>query len=278
MNAYSYAETLGGKGANQAVAAARAGAAIVFWTALGNDSGAEIILERLSSALASVEAVRIESPSDRSAIAVGSSGENHILSSVACAQAFDPFAQTSLRHRIRQGDLLVLQGNLRASVTTECLRIARKLGATTLLNASPWGETQPLELSDVDLLIVNLTEAQALTGLDAPADTLATLKAGGAASVVITLGADGAIACGRDGAVISVTAPRVAAVDTSGAGDVFCGVLAGLSVRNHPLASALRIAARAAAMAVTRPGTLSSCPSAEEIAEIVEEERVAADG
>ncbi|TJV61542.1 MAG: hypothetical protein E5Y18_03525 [Mesorhizobium sp.] len=122
------------------------------------------------------------------------------------------------------------------------------------------------------VLVVNQSEAKALTGQDDMAAAAYALAAKGAETVVITLGAEGCLALGPDqGGSFRLPAPRVEALDTSGAGDVFCGCLAGGFAKGMSVAPALTFALAAAAIAVTRPGTLISCPSASEMAALIDQ-------
>ncbi|RWN02143.1 MAG: ribokinase [Mesorhizobium sp.] len=270
LNASSYADGLGGKGANQAVAAARTGAAVTFWTALGKDRAGAWIRSRLDRELSELEAIEFELPSDRSTIVIEAGGENFIVSGVACSDAFDPIAQTALAGRIASGDIVVCQGNLRGAAIDACLRAARENGARTVLNASPIDEAALPDFGLAEVLVVNQSEAKALAGqadISAAADALV---AKGAGTVVITLGAEGCLMLVPDQrGSFRLPAPHVEAVDTSGAGDVFCGCLAGGLAQGMSVTSGLKFALAAAAIAVTRPGTLISCPSASEMAALI---------
>ncbi|RVB80671.1 MULTISPECIES: PfkB family carbohydrate kinase [unclassified Mesorhizobium] len=272
LNASSYADCLGGKGANQAVAAARTGAAVTFWTALGKDRAGAWIRSRLDRELSDFEASEFDLPSDRSTIVIEVGGENFIVSGVACSQAFDPIAQTALARRIAFGDILVCQGNLRGDAINACLRAAQENGARTVLNASPIDAAALPDFGLAQVLVVNQSEAKALTGQVDMAAAADALAAKGAGTVVVTLGAEGCLVLGPDQAgSLRLPAPRVEALDTSGAGDVFCGCLAGGLAKGMPVTSALKFALAAAAIAVTRPGTLISCPSASEMAALIDQ-------
>ncbi|RWQ44228.1 MAG: ribokinase [Mesorhizobium sp.] len=272
LNASSYADGLGGKGANQAVAAARTGVAVTFWTALGKDRAGAWIRSRLDRELSDFEASEFDLPSDRSTIVIEAGGENFIVSGVACSEAFDPIAQTALARRIAFGDILVCQGNLRAAAINACLRAAQQNGARTVLNASPIDAAALPDFGLAQVLVVNQSEAKALTGQGDMAAAAEALAAKGAGTVVVTLGAEGCLVLGPDQAgSLRLPAPRVEALDTSGAGDVFCGCLAGGLAKGMPVTSALKFALAAAAIAVTRPGTLISCPSASEMAALIDQ-------
>jgi ribokinase len=272
LNAIACADSLGGKGANQAVAAARMGASVTLWTALGKDSAGAWIRSRLDKELADVQVNEFDLPSDRSTIVIDAGGENFIVSGVACCEAFNPIAQTTLARRIAPGDILVMQGNLRSSATNACLRAALENGARTVLNASPIDAAALPDFDLAEVLVVNQNEAKALTDRSDMAAAADTLAAKGAETVVITLGADGCLVLGPGQAgSLRLPASHVEALDSSGAGDVFCGCLAGGLARRMSVTSALKLALAAAAIAVTRPGTLSSCPSASEMAALIDQ-------
>lgn len=271
LNADGAVDGLGGKGANQAVAAARTGADVMLWAAIGRDETAQHIRAALAAeGLDTSGLARLPGGSDRSMILVDASGENMIVSAVPCAAAFDPRADTAIETRIRAGDIVLLQGNLTPAATRDCLAFAKAQGATTLVNASPLPDGGGMDLADIDILVVNAVEAAALTRCSAPEAAAKALLARGPCAVLLTLGAAGALLA-EAGSAHAIAAPAVTALDTSGAGDVFCGVLAGLVALGHGLEAAARIAVRAAALAVTRPGTLAACPSAAEIAGLLAE-------
>ncbi|WP_136620726.1 MULTISPECIES: PfkB family carbohydrate kinase [Mesorhizobium] len=272
LNAVASADGLGGKGANQAVAAARTGAAVTLWTALGKDPAGAWIRNCLDMELSDVQVNEFDLPSDRSTIVIDAGGENFIVSGVACSEAFDPIAQTALARRIAPGDILVMQGNLRGSATNACLRAAQEKGARTVLNASPVDAAAPPNFGLAEVLVVNQSEAKALTDRSDMAAAADALAAKGAGTIVITLGADGCLVLGPDQAgSLRLPAPHVQALDTSGAGDVFCGCLAGGFAKEMSATSALKFALAAAAIAVTRSGTLLSCPSASEMAALIDQ-------
>jgi ribokinase len=262
-------EDLGGKGANQAVVAARCGAPVRLVAPIGDDEAGERI--RLSLAREGVQTDGLTtSPygTDRCVIAVDRNGENTIVSLIDAARNFDPIAEPRLESWIRPGDLVVMQGNLRPNVTRDCLTLARSRGATTVLNPSPIYAAQDYDWTLVDLVIVNRGEAIELT--DGEAEGAAReLCRKGAGAVVPTLGADGAAFFSADD-TFRVAAPQVTAIDTVGAGDVFCGVLIAAKALGRNWRDALAAAAEAASISVTRKRVLASFPSREEMAAILE--------
>lgn len=262
-------EDLGGKGANQAIVAARCGAPVRLAAPIGDDA----LGERIRSSLAR-EGVRTDGlttsryGTDRCVITVDRDGENTILSLIEAARHFDPIAETRIESWITAGDLVVMQGNLRASVTRDCLAMAKSKGATTILNPSPIYAAQDYDWTLVDLVLVNRGEAIELSG--GAAETAARqLCKKGAGAVVLTLGADGAVFFSADD-TFRVAAPQVIAVDAVGAGDVFCGVLVAANALGQRWKDALAAAAHAASISVTRNGVLASFPYREEMATILE--------
>lgn len=269
-NAMSHADGLGGKGANQAVAAARTRAPVTLWAAIGRDANGLLIRETLAGEIDSACLTEFDLPSDRSTVAVDTGGENIIISSVSCALAFDPLGQTSILGTIEPGDVLVMQGNLACAVTDACLRAARAKGLTTVLNASPVVSGVQPELENADFVIVNEGEALALSELSKPEEAAAKLVELGARSVVVTLGSRGCLLLAGAGArPVHIEALKVPAVDSSGAGDVLCGVFSGCLARGMTPQMALRVAVKASALAVTRAGTLTSCPTADELSDLI---------
>jgi ribokinase len=261
-------EDLGGKGANQAVVAARCGARVRLVAPIGDDA----LGERIRSSLAR-EGVQTDgvttSPygTDRCVIAVDRDGENTILSLIEAARHFDPIAETRVESWIAPGDIVVMQGNLRPSITRDCLTLAKSKGATTVLNPSPTYAAQDYDWSLVDLVVVNRGEAVELAG--GAAEAARELCNRGAGAVVLTLGADGASFFSANDA-FRVAAPKVIAIDAVGAGDVFCGVLISAKAHGRGWKEALTAAAEAASASVTRKGVLASFPSREEMAGIFE--------
>jgi ribokinase len=260
-------EDLGGKGANQAIVAARCGAPVRLVAPIGDDAmGARI---RSSLAREGVLTDGMTSPyaTDRCVITVDSHGENTILSFVEAARHFDPIVETRIESWITPGDLVVMQGNLHPNVTRDCLALAKSKGATTVLNPSPTYAAQDYDWTLVDLVLVNRGEAIELAAGGAE-EAARELRKKGAGAVVLTLGADGAVLFSAEN-TFRVAAPQVVAIDAVGAGDVFCGVLIAANALGRSWKDALAAAAEAASISVTRKGVLASFPSREELANIL---------
>ncbi|TPM37483.1 ribokinase [Mesorhizobium sp. B2-3-4] len=270
LNASHHADGLGGKGANQAVAAARTGADVRFHAAVGSDAAGAWIKEQLSRELDIGHLTDLPLPSDRSTIMVDARGENLIVTGASCAEAFDPLADGGFAASIGRGDIVVLQGNLDPDVTAACLRAARGAGAVAIFNPSPLAPGSVPDLRDVSLVVANAGESELLTSAAEPSEAARALIRQGAAAAIVTLGAQGCLVADGEGHVERIAAPKVAVIDTSGAGDVFCGCLAGCLAAGIELAKAARIAVRAAAISVGRAGTLQSCPDRREMKTLME--------
>ena len=255
----------GGKGLNQAVAAARAGAEVLFHAAVGRGEAATLAADLAGEASLGMRLVEGHAATDTSTILLRPDGENLIVSACEAVLAFDPMASAALMDAIVSGDLFLMQGNLSRAATLGCLREARRRGAATVLNPSPlWDDGGPA-WPDVNVLVANAGELRKLSGVD-DADAAATaLLAAGATAVVVTRGAEGVLYRDAD-TRLTVAASPVAVVDTTGAGDVFCGVFVGLLAQGLDRGAALARATAAASLSVTRQGALASIPSAVEIA------------
>lgn len=265
--ATAMAEDIGGKGANQAVVAARTGVPVRLVAAVGDDGAARQVRAALQAeGVAGDGLCTLPGPTDRSSITVDAAGENTIVSLTNAAQAFDPLAQGAL-DALGGGDMVLCQGNLRPDVLVSCLARARHKGALTALNPSPVFPSTGFDWGLADLLVVNRIEGRQLTGLDDPTEAATWLRDAGAGVVVVTLGRDGAILVGEE--TLAVAAPRVDAIDTTGAGDAFCGMLVAMRLRGLSWHDGLALAAEAAALAVTRRGVHAAFPTAVEIRAMV---------
>lgn len=263
LNAAAAGEGLGGKGANQAVAAARTGASVTLWAPLGRDAAGDGMESLLSAEVSDLRLSRLNLPSDRSVILIDRHGENVIVTAAACAEAFDPLTMGPIVSTWCAGDMLLMQGNLGLNATAQCLKAAHAAGLFTVFNPSPL-PAEALDLTAVSLLIVNRPEAEALTGEIDPERAADRLRAMGAATVIVTLGSEGAMVLDAS-SCLQIRAEERQAVDASGAGDCFAGTLAGLLAQRVSLSDAARLATRAAGLAVGRIGTLASFPTRAEL-------------
>ena len=246
------ADDLGGKGANQAVVLARCGQKVRLVAALGADAAGERIRENLAAEGVETDGLRTwPGSSDRCVICVDRHGENTIVSLIDAALEFDPLAATGIDRRIGASDWVLLQGNLQANVTRACLTLAKSRNATTALNPSPTYAGSEYDWSLVDLVVLNCGEALELGRRDDPVEAARVLLGAGAGTVVVTLGAAGSALVSAD-ETLRAEAPQVAAVDTVGAGDVFCGTLVAGRLEGLAWDEALQAASQAAAICVGR--------------------------
>lgn len=269
---------LGGKGANQAVVVGRCGLQPVFIAPLGADrdgteARARLTVERLDL----THLLTVGTPTDQSIIYVRPDGTNCIVSSHAAADALTPERCDAALSAVAAGDLVLLQGNLMWETTRHCLATARARGATTVLNPAPIAFDYAELWALVDLAMVNEYEAKRLGWAESALEGGWNLSASGAGRVIVTLGARGAVLI-EDALETAVPAPKVEAVDTAGAGDVFCGVVVGALAHGIALTRAIGMAVAAASLAVTRRGTQSSFPSPDELRGILEAARVPGSG
>ncbi|MEP6695658.1 MAG: ribokinase [Pseudonocardiales bacterium] len=255
-----FRETPGGKGLNQAVAAARAGATVRMVGAVGEDSFGARLLDVLSEDRVDASGVRVV-PGERTGIAsigVDARGGNRIVV-VAGANSLASADQ------IPQGPATLLASlEVPLPVVTEAFVLARRTGMNTVLNPAPAVPLPDRLLSSCDVLVPNEHEAAALTGHDtadeAGAERAArVLSARGPRTVIVTLGARGALLL-HAGEVRHMPPLSVRPVDTTAAGDAFCGVLAARLAAGEPVIRAARAAAAAGALATTVRGAVASLP------------------
>ena len=257
----------GGKGANQALAAGLQGARVSFVAAVGGDADAAVALEALRAAGVDLSGVSTaaEHPTGLALITVADTGENTIVVLPGANSAITPQAAVTAVQAMADGDILLMQGELPRAVTEAAVRAAGAAGRRVVLNVAPWGALDRDVLTTADPLVLNEHEAvQASVQLgladgDAFAARAETMRAAGVPSVVITLGAKGAVVSQRD-QVTQVRSPTVSAVDTTGAGDAFTGALAARLLAGDDLPDAALHATRVAAFSVERHGAQPSYP------------------
>ena len=253
----------GGKGLNQAIAAARTGAPTRLHAPAAADTHGEL-LARAAAAESGLEVdwLAVAPPTDISTIWIDAAGENMIVSAAAAAASMDAAQAAAACASLGAGDVLLMQGNLSHAATAAAIAQARSNGARTVLNTAPMRPWMLALMPGVDVVIANAIEAAELSGHHD--DPEAALLRVGARAAVVSRGRDGAVLATQHGR-FKVDAAVVTAVDTAGAGDVLAGTLAGLLAQGSPLEAALQVAVAAASLSVTRPGTTPSFPSRDEI-------------
>lgn len=264
----------GGKGANQALAAACAGARVRMVGCVGADVFADAALPLLREADIDLSTVRRSGRSTGcAAVWVEETGENAIV--VASGANQDVRASQLAEDMMAPGDWLVLQMEVPPAENWDAMRRAKRRSAKTALSVAPAAPVPEDVLAELDLLLVNRIEGETVAsgvGLTAegPKEIVKGLARLSGGACVMTLGQDGAVAAGgagwEPGAILVVPALPVNAVDTTGAGDAFAGVLAAALDAGLALEPALRRASVAAGLACTKLGAQTSLPTAAEIA------------
>ena len=249
----SFMQSLGGKGANQAVAAARLGGSVTFITSLGNDMYAEILKKHFKKEGITTDYIidDVNQPTGTALIFVADSGENCI--------AVAPGANYSL-----------LPGSI--------ILLAKQKGKKVLFNPAPACLIDEELMKAIDILVVNELEASFISGIDYTDNNLEeiaeTLLKAGTSNVVITLGSQGAYMKNAK-ETIQLPGCKVNAIDTIAAGDTFCGALAVVCAKKEIDREALNFANTAAAIAVTRSGAQPSIPTLDEVKHFMLEKELA---
>jgi ribokinase len=265
----------GGKGLNQAVAAARAGATTAFVGMVGDDSAGQHLLAVLDEEGVDTRGVAtVGALTGRALISVADDGENHIVV-VPGANASVSVAHVDRHHAsVERARVLLAQLEIPLLAVEAALRRARASGVTTILNATPPLPLDAELLRLVDVLVVNEHEAAALAGGSVSSSTDASdagraLRASGWGVVVITLGSEGAVLVSENG-VLHRPAIRVEVIDTTAAGDAFAGSFAARLAGGAELADALRWAVAAGALAVTAFGAAPSIPAGSDVQRLLD--------
>jgi ribokinase len=260
----------GGKGANQAVAAARMGAHVAFVGAVGQDElGGSAIVELESEGIDTTGIARLpDVPTGVALIVVDADGENQIAVASGANGALDGAAVESALDALEIAEDAVLLANL--EIFDEALMsgagFARRRGWRIVVNPAPARSLPPELLAMGPLLLPNAGEAEQLTGLADPAAAARALGDRTGAPVAVTLGSEGALLVEGD-ELTRLPAPRVDAVDATGAGDTFAGAFAAELAAGADTGRAARVAVAAASLSVTRAGARGGMPTREQVLE-----------
>ncbi len=243
-----YAEHPGGKGLNQAVAAARSGARVSFVGAVGDDAaGAELRVVVADEGIDATLLAEVRAPTGRALILVDRSGENSIVV-VPGANA-----HVTMPSQLPECEVVLVQREIPPQVVLAALITARQRGATTVLNPAPAASIDIEVLGHCDVVVPNEHEIVDLGGPQA-------LLAAGCRAVVVTKGGDGVDVYTADASPLHLPAFAVDVVDTTGAGDAFCGSLAARLAAGDELPTAVRWASAAGALATTVRGAVPAQP------------------
>ena len=260
----------GGKGANQAVAVARMGHRVIFAAALGRDifgDAAEQSYRQFGIDTSYI--VRKDAPSGVALIMVDGAGQNSISVDLGANNLLSAEDVMGALEQIEYGDIVLLQLEVPMATVDAVVDIAAAKGARVVLNPAPAGVVSEKTLSKLYLITPNQTEAQTLTGVEVIDEQSAALAAKaliakGVSRVVITMGSIGAYLY-ENGVGEIIPARKVAAVDTTAAGDVYNGALCAALAEGQTLKNALAFATKASAISVTRAGAQPSVPTREEV-------------
>ncbi|MFM0498195.1 ribokinase [Paraburkholderia caledonica] len=268
----TFAQVAGGKGGNQAVAAARLGAQVSMLGCVGADAnGAQL---RAGLEAEGIDCAAVETGREATGVAliiVDDASQNAIV--IVAGSNGEVTPDTIARHEavLAAADVVICQLETPLDTVQAALTTARRLGKTVILNPAPATGPLPAEwLPLIDYLIPNELEAATLTGLpvgspEEAATAAAVLRAAGARNVLVTLGPRGVQAALEGAAPALYDAPKVKAVDTTAAGDTFIGGFAAQLAQGASVDAAIRFAQRAAALSVTRAGAQPSIPTRAEV-------------
>ena len=266
----------GGKGANQAVAAARLGARVHMIGKVGSDNFGEHLLMCLNKNQVNTSAVVVAEgiSTGLTIVMVDSRGENSscvVAGANGQMQPDDLIAQEEL---IAQAKVVLLQLDLPVPTILQAIRLARKHGVKTILDPAPAAADTPAELLKVDIITPNHIEAGIMVGepvadVRSAKTVAAALVAKGPEAVVVTIGEKGAVLVDKSHHIRHFPAPKVAIADTTGAGDAFTGALSVAIARDEKLSDAIRYANAAGALACTKFGAQPAMPTRQEVEELL---------
>lgn len=272
-----FMQTFGGKGANQAVAAARAGGNITFVNCVGDDPYAETMVAGFRESGVHTEHVYHETgvSSGTALVMIGEGGHNYLSVAPGANRRLTPQRIEALRPLIAEAAYVLMQFEIPDDTIERALDVANEVDTPVVLNYAPVKPFDVAQLRKVEILVVNEPEAAALTGepvtdLTLARSAAARLREMGVSTAIITLGEAGSVIAARDitGApspIVHVPAYPVQAVDTTAAGDTYCGCLVVALAEGKDLLDAVRFASAAAALCVQKLGAQPSTPWRSEI-------------
>jgi ribokinase len=256
----------GGKGANQAVMAAHCGAQVHFIGKLGEDVFGNAIADNFIKVGVNSQYVdRSETPTGIAHICVDGNGENRIIIIPGANHEIEISKALEAIDSIRDLAVVVAQCEIKQEVTLAAFKAAKARGCTTILNPAPYQQLSSDLLAVSDWIIPNETEFRELNG-DLPTSGAILKDFRPGKNSIVTLGSQGAVYISPDGQLTYVSAPKVAAVDTTGAGDAFVGTFAYSLASGKDPVTAMTLGVKVASLSVTRKGAQSSYPLQTEIA------------
>ncbi len=279
LTGYGYQIAYGGKGANQAVAAARVGAKVSFIGAIGDDQIGQTMKQAFEQDGIDISAICVipNQSTGLAMIQVADSGENSIVISAGANADLSEALVEQHKSHIEQADILLMQLESPLQAVTLATKFAKTAGVKVVLNPAP---AQPLPdslLSHIDIITPNETEAEILTGIKVTDEKTATVAANhfhqlGIETVLITLGSKG-VYYSEKGRGEIIPGFRVDAVDTTAAGDTFNGAFVTALLEGKSAKDAIRFAHAAAAISVTRMGAQTAIPRREDVDQFLQDRR-----
>jgi ribokinase len=270
----SFKTYIGGKGLNQAVGCSRAGAKVIMLGAVGDDGyGKELIDALAADGISDIYISHKEGASGVAVIETDATGQNRIVVIPGANGQLTPADIPEEVFKDISAKYLIAQLETPITTVTDAFKRAKEVGFTTALNPAPAQKLSPELLSHVDLLTPNQFEAELLTGIKVT-DHQSAIKAGqallaqGVKQVIVTLGEDGAMFVSRE-ENFHQPAFTVTVVDTTGAGDTFCGGLIAKLSEGMNMKDAIQYATAAAGLSTTRAGAVPSIPRSNEVAQLL---------
>lgn len=260
----------GGKGANQAVAAARMGADVLLLTCLGRDASGETLSHSLAAEGIDTSKIKFSStPTGTALIFVDDNAENCIAVAPGSNMDLMPEDIDTISANLKEAAYMLIQMEIPSQTVMRAAQMADSLGARVILNPAPMGPVSKELISHLWLITPNETEAEKLTGITIESENDARLAAEalfaeGVENVIITMGSNGSLVATRE-RMEFVPARPVKALDTTGAGDCYNGALVAALSEGKDLFQAARVATLASSIAVTRLGAQASAPYKNEI-------------
>lgn len=268
----------GGKGANQAVAAARLGQKTIFFAKLGADNYGEQAIDFLGKEGIDTQYIQKlnKSPTGTAQILVDEKGENVIVVSPGSNDQLTIQDETKYEELILNSDMVLIQFEIRMETVKSIIKIAKKYNKTVIVNPAPAKYLKVEDFKQISYLVPNVNELRILANKD-KLDSLEEIKAAGADLIkkgvkhlVITLGKNGTLYMSEDKEMF-IKPLKVPMLDSTGAGDCFCGAFAHYLVNEFQLKEALINASAAAALSVMKRGTTPSYPTRKELESFIEE-------
>ena len=263
-------EIFGGKGANQAVAAARTGGNVTFVGCVGNDNIGERMVANFNNENIDTQNIKIvdDVKSGTALIFVDKKGENSIVVAPEANNKVTPETIDNLTTIIAQADLIMMQLEIPYETVKFVCAEAKRLHKTVMLNTAPGRKLDDDTLSAVEYLVLNETEMEIITGKTLTDDNIGNLcnelRNLGSKNIIVTLGKKGSYVY-TDEIKQMVAGHKVTAIDTTAAGDTYCGTLATAILKNTDIISAVKFANAAGAISVTKMGAQPSIPRLNEI-------------